>query len=304
MLYIEMSMDESGKRRDHMSPSGFKIILCIITVILGPCFSLKATASDRLILAVHPYLPATEIVERFTPLVKYLSKELGEQIEIEVSRDYLDQIMKIGNNKVDIAYMGPASYVKMVDRYGRKPLLARQEINGNRTFQGVIIVRKDSPLHTLKDLAGKRFAFGDPESTMSHLVPRYMLWEEGVTIDKLGGYAFLKNHHNVALGVLTGDFDAGAVKEEVFDEYEKRGLRELARTPELSEHLFVASNRLSPEKVQKLRDALQSLSDKEEGRNIMTSIKKTITGMVPVKDGDYDNLRDILHVLEKIGAYK
>jgi len=229
---------------------------------------------------------------------------LGEPIDIHISRDYQTHIVEIGKDNVDIAYMGPASYVKMVDTYGRKPLLARQAISGKPTFRGVIIVRKDSPLRSLKDLVGKRFAFGDPESTMSHLVPRFMLWKEGVTIDNLGGYAFLENHHNVALGVLVGDFDAGAVKEEVFDEYEKRGLRELVRTPELSEHVFVASNRLSPEKVKKLRDALYFLRDKEEGQDSMTSIKNTITGMVPVKDEDYDNLRDILHALKKIGAYK
>ncbi len=287
-----------------MSPSRLTIILCTLCIILISSFSRMSHAGGRLIFAVHPYLPATEIIERFSPLVKYLSKELGEPIDIHISRDYQTHIVEIGKDNVDIAYMGPASYVKMVDTYGRKPLLARQAINGKTTFRGVIIVRKDSPLQSLKDLVGKRFAFGDPESTMSHLVPRFMLWKEGVTIDNLGGYAFLENHHNVALGVLVGDFDAGAVKEEVFDEYEKRGLRELVRTPELSEHVFVASNRLSPEKVKKLRDALYFLRDKEEGQDSMKSIKNTITGMVPVKDEDYDNLRDILHALKKIGAYK
>jgi len=291
------------KNKKNMPSSGFKIILCVLSILLVPSFSLKSNAGDRLIFAVHPYLPATEIIERFTPLVKYLGRELGEPVEIEISGDYQDHITKIGKDNVDIAYMGPASYVKMTDKYGRKPLLARQQNNSSPTFHGVIIVRKDSPVHSLRDLAGKRFSFGDPESTMSHLVPRYMLWKEGITLDNLGGSAFLENHHNVALGVLSGDFDAGAVKEEVFHEYEKRGLRELARTPEISDHVFVATHRLLPGKVQKLRAALYSLKEKEEGRHIMNSIKPSMS-LVPAKDGDYDNLRDILHALEKIGAYK
>ncbi len=285
-----------------MSPLRFNIFLCALLITLIPSFSQISKAGEPLIFAVHPYLPATEIVERFTPLVKYLSKELGETVIIDVSLDYQNHIARTGKDNVDIAYMGPASYVKMVDTYGRKPLLARQEINGKPTFHGVIIVKKDSPLRSLTDLAGKRFAFGDPESTMSHLVPRYMLWKEGVTIDNLGGYAFLANHHNVALGVLAGDFDAGAVKEEVFDEYEKRGLRDLARTPEISDHVIIATNRLSPEKIQKLRDALNSLSGKEDGRNILNSIKPSIS-LVPAKDEDYDNLREILKALAKLGIY-
>jgi phosphonate transport system substrate-binding protein len=286
-----------------MSPSIFNIILCGLLIALLPFFPRISNAGERLVFAVHPYLPATEISEKFGPLVKYLSKELGRPIDIEISPDYQNHIIQIGKDNVDIAYMGPASYVKMADTYGRKHLLVRQETEGKPTFHGVIIVRKDNPLSSLGDLAGKRFAFGDPESTMSHLVPRYMLWKEGITLDNLGGYAFLANHHNVALGVLAGDFDAGAVKEEVFTEYEKRGLRELARTPEISDHVIVATNRLSLEQVQKLRDALHSLRGKEDSRSIMNSIKPS-TSLVPAKDEDYDNLREILKALTKLGIYK
>lgn len=286
-----------------MSPSRFNIILCGLLIALIPYFSRVSNAGDRLVFAVHPYLPATEISEKFGPLVKYLSKELGETIEIKISLDYQNHIVEIGKDNVDIAYMGPASYVKMTDAYGKKHLLARQESDGKPTFHGVIIVSKDSPLSSLGDLAGKRFAFGDPESTMSHLVPRYMLWKEGITLDNLGGYAFLANHHNVALGVLAGDFDAGAVKEEVFSEYEKRGLRELIRTPEISDHVIVATNRLSPEKIKRLRDALHSLKGKDAGRNILNSIKPSIS-LVPAKDENYDNLREILKALAKLGIYK
>lgn len=286
-----------------MSLSRFEIFVCILLIALVPSFPGMSNAGDRLVFAVHPYLPATEIYEKFGPLVKYLSNELGEPIEIEISLDYQNHVVEIGKDNVDIAYMGPASYVKMVDMYGRKHLLARQENEGKPTFHGVIIVRKDSPLNSLSDLAGKRFAFGDPESTMSHLVPRYMLWKAGITLDKMSGYAFLSNHHNVALGVLAGDFDAGAVKEDVFGEYEKRGLRELARTPEMPDHVIVATNRLSPDKIQKLRDTLHSLPGKEAGRNILNSIKPSIS-LVPAKDEDYDNLREILKALAKLGIYK
>lgn len=286
-----------------MFPASFKIILCALLIATVLSFSRISNAGDRLVFAVHPYLPATEISEKFGPLVKYLSKELGRPIDIEISPDYQNHIVEIGKDNVDIAYMGPASYVKMADTYGRKHLLVRQETDGKPTFHGVIIVRRDSTIKSLDDLAGKRFVFGDPESTMSHLVPRYMLWKEGITLDNLGGYAFLANHHNVALGVLAGDFDAGAVKEEVFDEYEKRGLRELVRTPEISDHVIVATNRLSPEKIQRLREALHSLRGKEAGRDILNSIKPSIS-LAPAKDEDYDNLREILKALTKLGIYK
>ena len=204
-----------------MSDLKLKFFLCLLIIFTGLSFTSIVNAEKTMIFAVHPYLPATELVKKYTPLTDYLSSKINLPIRIHISKDYKDHIDKIGGDKADIAYMGPASYVKVVNRYGKKPILARLEIKGKPAFQGIIITGKDSNLHNLTDLAGKRFAFGDPNSTMSHLVPRFMLWEAGVGIEKLAGHAFLKNHHNVAIGVLAGDYDAGAVKEAVFYKYEQ-----------------------------------------------------------------------------------
>lgn len=261
-----------------------------------------ANAQESLILQVHPYLPATELIDRFTPLADYLSKKTGKLVTIRISRDYQEHIDIIGNNKADIAYMGPASYVKLVEIYGRKPILARQDINGKPTFMGAIIIAKDSLIKSLGDLRGKHFAFGDPNSTMGHLVPRYMLWKAGVDIKDFAGYSFIDNHHNVVLGVLAGRFDAGAVKDDVFYEYEKRGLRILTWTPPISEHVFVTSSSFPKKTAKTLRDALFQLKNDKEGIAIMKRIHKNMTGMSPASDKDYDNLRAILKGLEKIGV--
>lgn len=262
----------------------------------------STSAHESLALQIHPYLPATELVDRFTPLANYLSKKIGKPVVIRISKDYQEHIDLIGNNKADIAYMGPASYVKMVRIYGKKPMLARQDINGKPTFMGAIIIPKDSPLNSLKGLKGKRFAFGDPNSTMGHLVPRYMIWEAGVDVKDFAGYSFIDNHHNVVLGVLADRFDAGAVKDDVFYEYEKRGLKVLTWTPPISEHVFVTSSSFSEKTAKTLRNALLQLNTDKEGLAIMRRIHKNMTGMSPASDKDYDNLRTILRGLEKIGV--
>ena len=165
-------------------------------------------------------------------------------------------------------------------------------------FHGKIIARKDSPINSLTELVGKSFAFGDPDSTMSHLVPHYMLLEAGVTDDKLKQTKFLGNHDNVALGVLAGNFDAGGVKEEVFYKYEKRGLKVIATTPALSEHVFVASDALPEPIVSKIREALLNADKSEQGLDALHAIKTSMTALVPAQDSDYDNLREILSVLK------
>ena len=280
-----------------------KTLLSQLTPLLafGLLFVNTALAQETLTLGIHPYKSASKLIAAYTPLADYLGKKLHIPVEIRISRDYQAHIERIGTGQLDIAYMGPASYITLVNRYGNRPLLARQAIHGKPEFHGVIITRAASPLQSLGQLRDKRFAFGDPDSTMSHLVPRYMLREAGVDADALREYRFLGSHDNVALAVLSGDFDAGAIKEAVFRKYANRGLRTLAVTPALSEHLFVTRDRLAPQRVEQLRSALLELDRASAGRHIMQAIKPGMTAMLPVQDSDYDNLRDIMKTLHEAG---
>lgn len=259
-------------------------------------------AAPPLKFGIHPYLSSTEIVRRFTPLADYLSRELKRPVTIEIASSYAAHIHDIGTDKLDIVLLGPASYVIMTRDYGRRPLLAVFESNGDKTFRGAIIAKKDSPIRSLSQLKGKKFAFGDKASTMGHLVPRYMLLKKGVDISDLARHEFLANHQDICISVLAGEFDAGAVKEEVFFEYEHKGLKAIAFSPEVNDHVFVASAKLPQETVQSLRNALISLKDRPEGKQILSTIQKNLSALIPGKDSEYDNLREILQVLKKAGV--
>lgn len=245
-------------------------------------------------LGIHPYLAPSELVERFTPLAHYLSDRVGRPVEVQIANDYASHLDAIAQGRVDIAFLGPVPYVELVDRCGDFPLLGRLEIGSHPTLRGVIVARSDSPVRSLRDLVGRRVAFGDPQSTMSSVIPRHMLHEQGIALGQLASYSFIQNHENVALGVLTGDFDAGAVKEEVFDRYRARGLKAIAYSPEVSEHVFVARQGLDRELVEALREAMLELRTADASGNIRGSIKGDMTGVVPADDSDYDTLRLIL----------
>jgi len=277
-----------------------RTFVCFCLLSLSIFFTHAVLAESTLILGVHPYKQATEISKSFTPLVKYLSDKTNRSFKLKISKNYQTHIDLIGNDQVHIAYMGPASYIKLVENYGKKRLLSRLEINGKPTFQGVIITRQDSDISALKLLQNKRFAFGSPSSTMSHLVPRYMLFDAGIPVSALEKYAFLGNHVNVALGVLTGNYDAGAVKEAIYKKYKEKGLKALATTVPLSEHLFIASDNIDNKFVIKLREIMLELNLQSNGPDILKSIKKTTTALVAVRDSDYDNLRKMMETLQHL----
>lgn len=281
----------------------WKTHLAVASLICATLFPFKPVIAEQpLKLGIHPYLVSSELVRRFTPLANYLSSVLKRPVSIELSNSYSTHIQKIGNDMVHIAFMGPASYVIMTDQFGKKPILAAFESNGKKTFRGVIVTKKDSRITSLKQLKGKKFAFGDPDSTMGHLVPRYMLLKEGVDVKDLRSHMYLANHDNIALSVLSGNFDAGAVKHEVFLKYQSEGLKALAFTDEISDHVFVASSLLPKQTVDALRRALLELKDRKEGKQIMSLLRADITALAPTEDREYDSLREVIRDLKRAGV--
>ena len=272
---------------------GMILLLCAL-LFLGRPEALRAETADALTLWIHPYLPATELVARFSPLTDYLTGHLGRPVNIRVQQSYQAHLDFVGRNQADLAFMGPATYVTMRRHHGDKPLLAMLTERDSPFFHGMIIVRRDSPRRSIGDLKSASFAFGDPNSTMSHLVPRAMLHQAGLQVTDLSRYDFLNSHQDVALAVLGGFFEAGAVKDEVYAEYEQRGLRALAVTPPVPDHLFLTRSNLDPQLVARLRHLLLALNDNPAGRQILQTIKPGPTGLAPAASEDYDSLAAML----------
>ena len=252
-----------------------------------------ADKQKELIFAVHPFKPAIQLRSMFRPLLKDLESQLGYKIRFMTGKNYNQVIDLYKKGIADFGYLGPAGFVKTVDHTGVVPLL-RIMADGKGTFQGVIVVKRKSNLHTLKELKGHSFAFGDPSSTLSHYVPHDMLLHENIKLADLSKYAFTGTHDNVARGVLLGAFDAGGLKPAVAEQYQEKGLRILARSQPIAEHLFIANKHLDKEMREKIRNALSRVD-----LATLKAIKKNITGLEPAKTADYHNLAEMISHVEK-----
>jgi phosphonate transport system substrate-binding protein len=163
-------------------------------------------------------------------------------------------------------------------------------VNNDPFLHGEIIVRADSKYKSLADLKGRCLAFTDPISTMA-VLPLAMLREAGVPQSSLRSIHYLEGQRNVAIAVLADDCDAGAVKEELFNEYEKDGLRSLATTPPVYDFVFVASSTLPRPILDSLHRLLLGLTNSAQGRKIMAGMQPGMTALVDARDSDYDLVR-------------
>ncbi len=257
--------------------------------------------SERILrFGVVPLYTPSEMHRKFTPLAEYLSKRLGKKVELKVGVDFQGAVQDIGNGIAQLCFLSPSTYIVAKKNYDVR-VLVKGLNNGKPYHHSVIITRMDSPINSLEDLKGKSFCFGDPDSTSSHIVPRYMLLNAGVDLSDLLFYNYLGHHDDVAEAVLSGEYDAGAVMESTAEKYKDRGLKFVKFSEEIPEFNICVARDMPEEEAAALKAALVALNDRDaEGLAILKSINEHYTGFVEATDEDYEKIRMIMTQLQMI----
>jgi len=183
--------------------------------------------------------------------------------DIRILRTYTEVMYSLSSGAIDIARLGAASYVMAEDRQSELSVLA-QEYSGSNRAEGVFIVRKDAPIHSLQDLHGKTLAFANEHSTEGRYYPQAILFRDGITAKDLAGFSYLGRHDKVAFAVAAGNYDAGALCSSAF---ESSGLGNQVRTImrfSVPGKIWVAHQGLNTYLVNQLREAFKSLEQLPE----------------------------------------
>ncbi len=96
--------------------------------------------------------------------------------------------------------------------------------------------------------------------------------------------------------VLSKKFQAGAVKETVFDKYKFEGLRVIGRSRHIAEHVFIASNKLNLETKQQLKKSLLTITATDLGKQILYKIKPKSKSLQTTTDENFNSLREYLNI--------
>jgi phosphate/phosphite/phosphonate ABC transporter binding protein len=252
------------------------------------------TSEGLLKMGIVPLESPAVMYKKFSPLAEYLSKRLKRKVELRVAVDFQSAVNDIGQGITHLCFMTPSTYVEAHGKYAVRVLV--KALREGKPFQhSVIVTRDDSSINTLEDIRGRSFAFGDPHSTSSHIVPRAMLLSAGIDVSDLLYHNYLGHHDDVAKAVLSGDFDAGAVMESTAYAFKDKGLKLLKISDDIPEFNICVSSALDPQVSGELIDALVSINDgTPEGSAILKSINKSYTGFLGASDEDYNGVRTMM----------
>jgi phosphonate transport system substrate-binding protein len=139
-------------------------------------------------------------------------KETGLVIETNVATEYVGVIeaMCAEPPKAHMGSLATFAYVLAADKGCAEAELVSVRY-GLPTYNGQFIVRADSGIKTIADLAGKTFCRPDPLSTSGWIIPMLTMRAAGIDPDTdLAEVVDAGSHDAVAAAVYNGDCDAGA----------------------------------------------------------------------------------------------
>ncbi|MDF1853890.1 phosphonate ABC transporter substrate-binding protein [Pseudooceanicola sp.] len=148
-------------------------------------------------------------------LKKHTEEALGVPTRLFAPADYNGVIQGLLGGTIDMAWLGASGYAKtyLDDPDAVEPVLVKINVDGSYGYHSIGFARKDSGITRIEDLKGKKFGFGDPNSTSGYLIPSIEIPAQfGVTMnsgDYFGEVAFTGGHEQTIVAVNNGDIDGG-----------------------------------------------------------------------------------------------
>ena len=249
-------------------------------------------------VCVGSMITPEEGYEYYKKLLDYIARKLSLKVNF-IDRDTYAEVNSLLKNKnIDVAFVCGGPYVDGHDEFGLE-LLCAPQMDGKVVYYSYIIVSKDSPVKTLGDLRGKKFAFVDPMSNSGKAVPICILKEELNEIPEtfFGEYVYTYDHDKSIKAVSHRIVDAAAVDSLIWNYMDKKGDKNVKQTRiiRVSDAYgippVVVRPSLDLNLKAKLKEILLNMHKEKEGREILNSM--FIDKFVEVDDSAYDSIRQI-----------
>lgn len=232
------------------------------------------------------------------PLQQYLSQQMGAAVKLVVPESYKAEMEGLADGSVDFACLGAVNYVRSRTKMGVIPLVQRPV---DQEFHAVFITGANSAIYSLRDLKGKKFAYGDMNSTSSHFVPYLEMKHAGVDPEHDLQFRYTGGHPVTIKLVETGIVDAGVVDETVYHAMVNSGkidtqkVRVFFTTQAFVNYVYVARKDVAESDREKFIGAMLRLK-KGENDDVLRILRAG--KFVRASDEEYDSVRQMVRELK------
>jgi len=271
-----------------------KIIVLVLSMILMGAS--LAVASEPVKLAVTDLEGLEALQREFGPFKEILEKYTGKSFDFFPVSSRTAAVEALRAKKVDFVLTGPAEYVVFKKRTDAEAIVGFSRPD----YFCSIIVMADSGIATIRDLKGKKVAFGDVGSTSKHLAPMQVFTDLG--LDPLKDLKYSHVGYKVGWEALKrGDVDALATTTDKFEKMRAKekelapgAFKVVARSGDLPNDVLVAGGQVDRSLVEAVRGVFADHSAELVEAILKGEDNQKYKGMkflTKVKDSDYDYVR-------------
>jgi len=255
---------------------------------------------QELVLGFVPSRNVHEIQVSSEKIADYLSTKTGYKIRSITLSNYAAVAVAMKSQRVDLAFVGPLSYLVIREHTGAYPITAAVR-QGKKGYEGLIITAADSGVDSLADLRGKTMAFADALSASGNLYPKSMLLDAGIDPGSELRSIIVSSQSAIVMSVLKGKVQAGAVYDDARlnpevvryfpDVLDKTKV--IARTRLIPADPQIVHPQLAPAQVQKLKDALLQMAADPKAKVWLKELYG-IEGLDAASHEEYAELHDVV----------
>jgi phosphonate transport system substrate-binding protein len=241
----------------------------LASVVLSITASLANPAeNDTYSFGVVPQFEQRKLFRIWRPILDELEQSTELNFKLVGSPKIPVFEQKYLEGAYDFAYMNPYHILMAHDAQGYMPLIR----DGGRMLKGILVVAKESPIQSVRELSGKDVAFPSPNALGASLLMRAELAKlHGVEVNP----RYVQTHSSVYLHVALGLTLAGggvtstlnAQKSEI-----RQKLRVLYETRAMNPHPISVHPRVPEVDREKVRQALLEMAKTEKGAALLAKI--------------------------------
>jgi len=291
-------------RRGFSAAAAAAVVAAAISLGSSPtAMAAECENPDNLTFAIIPTEETVAELQLYKPVTDRMAKLTGKKIEFFMPTSYASVVEGMLSNFVDVAVLGPYSYViasskdptiEVFATYAKRPGHLQEEGPG---YRGVLVTKKGSGLTTIESLRGKVVGLTDPGSTSGNLVPRVVFSEViGEDIDKYFKKSVYTGSHELStVAVYQGKVDAAFVASHRFDNVVNKGEVKLSdfnvlwSSPPIPQDPFVYRNTLCDSLKANIRETFLGLKDEPSAQAFLDNVNSNT--FVPMASSDYDVIR-------------
>jgi phosphonate transport system substrate-binding protein len=227
--------------------------------------------------------------DQLKPLLDYVVPRMAgvgiRSGRILMARDLQQMASYMRRGRVDLITETSGNAVLLERRAGARTVLVAER-DGAVRYRGVVVVRRDSPIRSLQDLAGRSVAFQSPYSTSAYYLPAAMFLQAGLGMELLlspmdkppsgsVGYLFARTELNITTWVHKRLVDAGVLSNLDWANPQRvppsfaRDFRIIAETDDVPRALVLTRAGMEPAVEQRLREVLLEASTDPDAGEVL-----------------------------------